>query len=175
MDDVGSPTRTRTSNLAVNSRPLYRLSYRGTRPTRLTVCRMPDCRARRHPLLTGADQVGTSAAASAAQHPVSRRSNVRANRCGCRTRIRTLTKGFKVPCATVTPSGTWMGWVHHLRSRSVVGTGAAGRTSRPRAHLIRFAQRQHDATPPEGVSHRCFAGKRCTRASRYLSSQTEAS
>ena len=25
---------------------------------------------------------------------------------GCRTRIRTLTKGSKVPCATVTPSGT---------------------------------------------------------------------
>ena len=24
---------------------------------------------------------------------------------GCRTRIRTLTKGSKVPCATVTPSG----------------------------------------------------------------------
>ncbi len=27
--EAGSPTRTRTSNLAVNSRPLYRLSYRG--------------------------------------------------------------------------------------------------------------------------------------------------
>ena len=26
-------------------------------------------------------------------------------RRGCRTRIRTLTKGSKVPCATVTPSG----------------------------------------------------------------------
>ena len=26
----GSPTRTRTSNLVVNSHPLYRLSYRGT-------------------------------------------------------------------------------------------------------------------------------------------------
>ena len=31
--DIGSPGRARTADLVINSHPLYRLSYRGTKPS----------------------------------------------------------------------------------------------------------------------------------------------
>ena len=73
----GSPTRTRTSNLPVNSRALYRLSYRGT-------VRAPVC---------GVD--ASSATARVRVTPV--------GGAGCGARIRTWARGFKVPGATATP------------------------------------------------------------------------